>query len=69
MYNSERILKGRKDTKAQADRMWDRIYQMALNGDVQPTTIGAAMQQCNKAHKALLDDESRERIRNERYLG
>jgi hypothetical protein len=61
MYNSEKILKERHATKDQADRMWDRIYKMALDGDIQPQSIGAAMHQCNKVDKALLDDEARYR--------
>ncbi len=66
MYNSEKILKERHATKAQADAMWDRIYKMALDGDIQLLSIGSAMHQCNKADKALLDDEARYRRKDAR---
>ncbi len=69
MLNSEKILYERRATKCQADAMWDRVYKMALDGDVQALLIGSAMHQCNKADKALLDDEARERINRERYVG
>jgi hypothetical protein len=61
MLSSEKILAERKTTKAQADGVWDRLFNMALDGQIQPQALGAAMHQCNKADKALFDDETRYR--------
>ncbi len=59
MLNSDKILIERRATKAHADTVWDRLYNMALSGNIEPQALAAAMHQCNRADKALFDDEAR----------
>lgn len=45
------------DKKQSSDRMWDRVFDSVIQGNVDLNLIGVAMHMCNVAERRLMEYE------------